>query len=541
MRLHAYAGALLLSLMCAARAAAPSGAPPIDSDDLLLSVSGERMQQSVIESDDFWAVVVLESPERCGENCDEIRKILRTVAEKSIGTQNFAVVNSMDTVLDVSTGDSLEVHRLYNITAVPIIAIYGAGPKTLRSSLQLGADSAVSIIGSGPKALYQNLKMFSPSLVQTVRAGTLEQFLSRPSTPAALPRVLLVTDKAERPLLLKKLSVDFAARAVFGQADAGDAKGRLAAALGTNKSGATLLVSPAGAAHGGAADAAALKALAPGSLSGWARYSGGALNYAALYEYLDATLPRAPLTQLRSAADFEAACGAAPDVTLCFVAVLPHEAEAAALAMPPLLSDDERQTCNPADVACFRERRRITGFEESDDGDDDGDDDDDDDDERAILRRKALAGARAYRALQKVAARAFIRIDWGTLSSNELRAERMPISVAWIDAAEQGAWVEAFKAQTPGLVALNPRKRKFALMRGTFSPRNAYDFIISIAGPPPSPGSHGLPPAPGAGVAFESIESLPPLVTQAPAKRAAPAGKTKAKKAKGKKKAKDEL
>jgi len=386
------------------------------------------MQQYVVGSDDAWAVIVLESPERCGKPCEDMAQILNTVAEKSVGLVNFATVRATESVADAASGDSIEVHKLLNITTVPSIALYGPGPKTLRQSMQLDSQMSGGLFGGGPKVLYQNLKMFTPSLIQSVRAATLDTFLGRPSTPASLPRVLLLTDKKERSLLYKKLSIDFAARAVFGQAALDDAKGKLAAAFGVNASaqaaapaaasgaakasggGSTLLVSPPGP-HVVSADV--LKKLPPGAFS-WPKYEGQ-MTYAALYEHLDAHLPRAPVVQLRSQADFNAACGTAPDVTLCFIAVLPHEAEAAALAAGTFPAAEELEHCEAADAGCFRRRRRVSGFEDAGDDDEEADRDeaeDDADDERAVAKRKLQAGARVYRALQKLAGRSYIRVDW---------------------------------------------------------------------------------------------------------------------------------
>jgi hypothetical protein len=114
----------------------------------------------------------------------------------------------------------------------------------------------------------------------------------------------------------------------------------------------------------------------------------------------------------------------------------------------------------------------------------------------------------------------------------------MPLSIAWIDAAEQGEWAEAFKAQTPGLVALNPRKRKFAVMKGSFSPRNAYDFIVGLMGPAAGTPGGAAGGAPAPAVTFESIDKLPGLRTQpavaAPKKAAKSKGKGKGKAAGGK-------
>lgn len=570
-RMSAFAkmfAASALAFATAAAVAAPTGAgsagaqaPFVSSgaveEDLVLNVAGPRLQQYVVQSDDAWALVLLEDPARCGEPCVQMRGILDNVAKQSVGLLNLATVNVQETV-ENDEGDGVPAHSFYNATAVPTMQLYGVGAKAAAKSLQLSAEMAGGLFGSGPKMLFNQLRAFSPSLIASVRSGNLGDFFSRPSTPAFVPRVLLLSDKRERTLLLKKLSIDFASRAVFGQGELHEGKGKLAAAFGvdvnasvpaaaagkdkdksddkdkgTKKLTSALLVGPAAPVVPGKD---VLKKL-PANAFPWTRYDGP-LNYAALYEWLDATLPRAKPLQLRTPGDYDSACGSAPDVTLCFIAILPHEAEAAAAGTPALLSADELQKCEAGDVACMRRRRRISGFESSgddeDEADDAGDDDDDDDGGRAAARRKAAAGARVYRALQKLVSRAFVRTDWSSMNgSPELKAERLPISISWIDAGEQPELAAALKGNVPGFVALNPRKKQLAIMRGSFTPRNAYDFVMGLshAGAPGHAaavvgGPAGAPPA-----TFEAVDKIPTLRVQAaaPASTAGKAGKGKGK------------
>lgn len=488
-----------------------------------------------------------------------MRGILDTVAKQSVGLLNLATVNVQENI-ENDEGDGVPAHSFYNATAVPTMQLYGVGAKAAGKSLQLSAEMAGGLFGGGAKMLFQQLRAFSPSLITAVRSGNLPEFFGRPSTPATLPRVLLLSDKRERTLLLKKLAMDFASRAVFGQGDLHEGKGKLAAAFGVDVN-ATV---PAAAAGGGSDDkdakAAGSKKITSALLVGpaaavspdkdtlkklpagafpWTRYEG-AMNYASLYEWLDATLPRAKPMQLRTPGDFDSACGAAPDVTLCFIAILPHEAEAAALGMPALLAPDELQKCEAGDVACMRRRRRISGFETTGDDEDeaDGGDDDDDDEDgsgRAAARRKAAAGARIYRVLQKLASRAFVRTDWSSMNgSPELKAERLPISITWIDAGEQPELAAALKAPVPGFVALNPRKKQLAIMRGSFTPRNAYDFVMGLshAGAPGQAAAVIGGPAAAPPATFEAIVKVPALRVQSapPAPEEAKGkGKTKGK------------
>lgn len=567
--------ALASALVCASLALDfKAGGPGNDGsvDDLLISVNGGRFRDYVLENDDATAVFVLANPEACGKTCEEITKVLTQTQEKALGTLNMATVLASGSVSPGGNDDDVSVAELWNVTAIPMLALYPPGPKHVKSALQLDPQTTGSLLAAGPKQTYNTLsRMLGASLVASVRQASIEEFFTRPSTPAGLPRVVLFTDKKEKSLLLRKLSTDFASRAAFGQADINEGKGKLALAFGLDTNKTTTAAADGGKAPTSVllissgplslpAEKDALKKLAPGSLGSltgeagknkWVRYEGK-LDYLSLYEALDATLPRAAAPQLRTQADFSKACGAASDVTLCFIAVLPHEAEAAALSVSPLLAADELQKCGAADAGCIRSRRRVSGFEASDDDDeenkDDSDDDDDfdEDDEKSkkkreakLKKRKEVAAARVYRALQKVASRAFVRTDWSSLNSGELKAERLPISLSWVDAVEQSAFVEAFGKspgiQAPALIAFNPRKKKFAVMKGSFSARNSYDFILSLANLGVSPAAGGLSKgeaAAGPAVTFENLEAnvVPKLKDQpAPAaKKAAGGGKKKA-------------
>ncbi len=444
---------------------------------------------------------------------------------------------------------------------MPSFALFGAGAKRARGALMLDAQSSGALVGAGAKTLFTQLSAFSPGLVASVRAGTLDAFFSRPSVPAALPRVLLLSAGArDAPLTLRRLSVDFAARASFGLGAVGGGAGAggaaLAAAFGVDASApgfsSALLLGPAArqapppAAAGGPAPGAY------GAAAGWARFAGGAATYARLYEWLDARLPRAPLPQLRTAADFDAACGRAPDVTTCIIAVLPADAQAAAAAVAAERAaggGDLVQTCADADHECARERRRVLGFDDAghgggadddDDDDDDGGEDSDDGggDSRAAAARRARAAAQQLAVLHKLAERALVRTDWSALSAAGLKAERLPLSLAWVDAAAQPEFAAALGvAAPPALVALNPRKRKAARMRGSLTPANAYAFVAAIMADaaPHAPGAaRAAGPAP---VAFDDVAELPALHDQPPLPPPAPPRAAKAKKAKAAKKA----
>jgi hypothetical protein len=347
----------------------------------------------------------------------------------------------------------------------------------------MDSNTAGSLLQNGAKALYQNMRTFLPGMVSSIRASTLPAFLSKPAP--MLARVVLFTDKREVSLTYKKLSMDFAPRASFGQIHIDESGGKLAKVFGLEKSDSpALLVGPAGPLSDAIVDEATLKTLPADHLSGWKRFSGN-MTYENMRKFLYTTIPPTPVLQLRTQAEFNKYCSESSDVTLCFIGILPAEAEAASLTRATQKLDPDDAFLPPL------------GFEQVDDDDDD----EDEDDSAAVRRRKG--GARTVDTLSRVASRVFVKVDWVrvTLStplqcsmiffywsfsplqasmSADLKAERHPVAFMWVDAEKQPAFVESFKVQSPGFLALVPRKKKFAVMRGSFQPRNLYDFVLNV-------------------------------------------------------------
>jgi len=138
--------------------------------------------------------------------------------------------------------------------------------------------------------------------------------------------------------------------------------------------------------------------------------------------------------------------------------------------------------------------------------------------------------------------------------TGELRTERFPLSFSWVDAGEQDAWVRAFAGggqatggaagstplQPPAMIALNPRKRRFAVMRGSFTPRAMHDFVTTLMQQgSPQQGIGGVDAWTPPPVSFESLAGEVPQLREQPAlqppkKRKAAAskgGKSKGRKA----------
>lgn len=462
------------------------------------------------------------------------------VAVQSKGLFNLAYVNAHDTILG-REGEMVEVFKEFNQSTIPAIIAYGVGPKRIDTGMKVESQTAGAMLGQGAKAMYQSLRMFLGTLVTVLRPSGLASFFTRPNTH--LPRVLLVTDKKEVTATLKKLSLDFSSRAVFGQLHVDEDGGKLAKAFNVTKGETKLPVLLTSA-----PDVSAFGGFKKGSKPStpWNTYTGN-MSYDAMRLHLHTTLPLAPLPQARSADDFARLCSNATDVTLCFIGILPHDAEAASVDRSTKLGEPEEAFI------------RSQPFELVDE--DDADADEDEEDEAAAAKRRAQAGGKAFDALARVASKAFIRPDWATVAT-ELKTERIPIAFLWIDADEQRDFAAAFKLSAPALIGLNPRKKKFAAMRGSFQPRNINDFVVAMieVGMPARPKT-GNPDADAAQdaaaaraaelVKLDSIASLPALKKQAALAAKKGTGKKgatgkgtsggAAKKAAGKGKSKDEL
>lgn len=361
-------------------------------------VPGEKLTRVILDSDESWLLMVLESDQKCGKPCADIKAMVSSVYEKSGKLSRFAYIHASDSVLG-EDGDMVPAHQAFNITTIPHMLVFGAGPKRMSTALKLDPQMAGALLGQGAKVFYSTTKMFSPGMVTPVRSGNLKSFLTSPAP--ALPRVLLITDKREVSNTLRKLSMDFEPRAIIGQLNVGEAGGKIAAAFDiTEEDVPVLLAGPSGGIPAEKLEDTVLKKLPAGHLrQGWTQYTGS-LSYEPLRKYLYSSLPLVPIPQLRSQADYLSQCEQAADVTLCFIAVLPPEAEAAALARA-------KEKLDPEDAFL-----PITGFEPVDDDEDDEDGLDDDEEGIDSARARQRIGARVIDVLSRVANRLFVKVDW---------------------------------------------------------------------------------------------------------------------------------
>lgn len=501
--------------------AAPATLGSIPTDEkAALHAKDDFIENVIFPSDVTWAVFLLESDERCGESCAKGRSVIAQVDEKAQGQFRVAYVNAHDPIQ--VQGDVLEAHQVFNTTDIPRLMIFPAGPKAFESSVRLDAQTAGSFLGSGAKGLYQGLQIFVPSTVANVRHGSYPGFLTKPIP--SLPRVLLLSPKREISALYRALSVQLSSRAMFGQALADDAKLKEMMGLADSaaQKGSVLYISGPGPhptpnpptpspspskaskskkdkkkdskkttdteAEEETASPSPSASASPspsGPFVSWIKYEGP-MTLEALRPWLDEKLDEVSIPQLRSQADFDKACGENPDVTVCFIAVLPKGAQAP----------------RPTKVGLQSSIKDTLVLDEGD---------------GETNAQLAMA------ALKRSVNRALVRVDWSNLQAastglGEVKATTYPASYSWVDSDAQDDFVSAFDAQTPGLIAINPRKKAYALYRGTFTAAGLYEFLVAMMEPVadyiPKEQAAQLQEKRRSLIKMESVKTIPGLVTQ---------------------------
>jgi hypothetical protein len=440
----------------------------------------------IIRSDDMWVLMMLESDAKCGEDCRNMRRETAKLEAKSHGLFKFAYTNAHDNLV-VQDGSLQVAGAYFNITgaslspassvaasselgsprvrvlspacraprtltnaslpagvpplhpptlvasaAIPAMIVWPAGPKRIAKGFRMEHEVLASMLSKGYKNFFQNLRMFVSSSVSSgVRARGMHAFMTKEAP--LLPRVMLLSGKTEATTSYAALSAVFASRAVFGLGVGGDAT--LTAAFGTPAQPA-LLVSGAGP-HMAPPVAGNLTA---DVYAGWTRYNVPSAEYDPMRAWLDAALPRASIPVLSGPSHYRIHCGDRTDVTVCFIAVLPAD-EIARLAAAGVDGGAEGAAGTEAE----------------------------DPSPSATLRR--------------VASRTLVRMDWDNLGrQKEVAAVRLPLAFSAVDGSEQATFLANMKAgSSPGLIALNPRKRVFTVFKGaSFSDSALYEFVLAV-------------------------------------------------------------
>lgn len=232
------------------------------------------------------------------------------------------------------------------------------------------------------------------------------------------PHVLLFT---KSPLgssaLYKKLSLDFDRRAVFGEAS--HHMNKLAKAFGVTDY-PMLLVSPPGfqpEPPKGLADKKEEADSIPLTYQ-WKRYSGG-MNYKELAAFIGKSLPRFRAPVIRSNGDFDKYC------------------------------EDKGGVC-------------LIGVTSSRLGDTNQDPE----------------GS----SFNKAADRAYVQIDMDSAArGGTINVEKMPINFVLLEGAAQSDFLDTFDIPTtPAVVAINPRKKRYSVMKGAFNPGEIRYFVLEL-------------------------------------------------------------
>ena len=406
----------------------------------------QGLRDRVYSSNDLYVVLVLENQERCGEECEKYVDTLSRAEKQSGGLLRAGLLRAGGTVTVGKSEEEEPVHSLFNVTHVPSLLLWspGGGPRSEMSALLIPAGMADHLLTAGAKALYEGLVPFVPSvLTAPLRSPGFPSFFGTTDPeccPGRLSPVVLLHASARPSPTLKRLALEYIGRAHFALVPASDTAALAAWGLQDNSSLPLMLVGPRGAglpasaAAGGSgsgkkqrvADAAASSSAPylppPGSLhaQGWTAFPKDRnMTLAALSAWLNATLPPAAVPQLRSQADFERAQLASG---VMLVGVL--------------------QGSSPE--AAAREARILASVAGSW--------------ELVVPDFESLQGQGGF------------------------AASRPHASWSWVDGAAQAEWAGAFGASPPALLAFNPRKQLYAVMKGAFSEGNIADFVKSVPG-----------------------------------------------------------
>ena len=444
----------------------------------------QSLREQVYHSNDMWIVLVLD--DNGGAAAQRYTETLEKAERLSGGLLRGGLLRASGTVAGAGDDDEVPVHSLFNITHVPSLLLWtsGSGSRSDLSALMIPPQLADHLLTQGAKALFEGIAPFLPSVVTApLRSAGLPSFYSAldpECCPGRLSPVVLLHQNARPSPTLKRLALEFIGQGSFAVVPGNDAD--ILAAFGVdNASLPVLLVGPRGAGLPASADEKKAKKGAPSSSSSssyvppvnafkdqqWKAFPKDKnMSLAALRQWLNATLPPAVVRQLKSQADFERA------------------QKASGVMLIALLG--------PGDV---QEKKAKGG------GGGGG----------------AAAGGGALSILSRVSGSyEFVLPEFDSLSSaSGFTASRPHMSFSWIDGSAQEDWAEAFGAAAPALIAFNPRKQLYAVMKESFSEENVKEFVRSIPGLIPlHPKAQALGIRPSRDVRLEKMERTLPALKQ---------------------------
>eukprot|EP01138_Halocafeteria_seosinensis_P015880 gb/GECG01016206.1/.p1 GENE.gb/GECG01016206.1/~~gb/GECG01016206.1/.p1 ORF type:complete len:499 (+),score=77.17 gb/GECG01016206.1/:1-1497(+) len=412
-------GVALIAAILVVAAMESSGAEDAPEQSSLTRIQGDKFHQQILEDDDVSFVYVSASGDVC-PHCINIQNTLDKTARNVAGLVNFGIINFNEAVED-SEGDYQRI--------VDLFEVFNATQEQI-------ALPGLLIYGYGPKKLDQALTVPPQVLLQLSQYGakTMWQQL-KPFVPSlsrtvderrlseflddrpALPHVLLFTKNLGASALYKKLSLDYDRRAVFGEAS--NHMEKLAKAFGVTEY-PTLLVGPSGY------DSAPPEELKSKSAKvedvpqtyRWKKYDG-AMNYNDLAAFIDKHVDPFTAPVIRSIGDFDKYCEQKGGV--CLIGVT---------------SSRIGKVNNHEEASTF----------------------------------------------SQAADRAYVRSDMEEAArGGNVQVERLPINFALLEGGAQTEFIEVFDIPiTPAVVAINPRKKRYSVMKGAFDSGTIRHFVLDL-------------------------------------------------------------
>jgi len=367
----------------------------------------QNFNREVLQTDEIFALVIVAPDQQCGEPCGKVKNVLGKLAGKMGHMMKFGTMLHSDQLPNPAEDNEMqsvgEIFGVVNTTAgtatIPHLLVWESGPKLMNKVVSMPAQYLMHIVAKGPKSAWAQLRNFVPSMVETANTNKLQEWMTK-RLPAA-PRVLLFTEKLGSSVLYKKLSVDFAGRALFGESS--KFLEDMAELFGVTEY-PTLLVSPPGP-----------HSLKEEAYKAWKRYEGD-MEYAAIKTFLQRNVPDKSTPLVHSPATWKKHCADAEGV--CIIAAV---------------EDD------------------------------------------AVARKRQLE------VFDATVSRAFVKVDMEGFQRGSVQATDYPVSFMALDGERQADLRSLFDVPAvPSVIAVNPRKKAFSVMKGSFNEKNVYEFVMGM-------------------------------------------------------------
>ena len=99
----------------------------------------------------------------------------------------------------------------------------------------------------------------------------------------------------------------------------------------------------------------------------------------------------------------------------------------------------------------------------------------------AAVEDDAVARKRQLEVFDATVSRAFVKVDISGFQRGAVMATEYPVSFMAIDGEQQADLRSLFNVPSvPSVIAVNPRKKAFSVMRGSFNEKNVYEFVMGM-------------------------------------------------------------